>query len=120
VRSAGGVVHLVGTEYLVPLAPAPPAQRLLGCPALALEQVLDCELLVLVPPHLQRTALAGVDQVVYRLVVDLDEGEVEPKTALALVAVRLPRNYSKHIPDRLGDYSLTLLSLPALNGIGLA
>lgn len=52
----------------------PPLQGLLGRPALSLKHILHGELLMLVPAHLERLAVVGVNQVEDGLVVDLDEG----------------------------------------------
>jgi hypothetical protein len=70
--TTGLLVHVMGVNDLALLPLLPPIYRLFFIPALPLEQVLHSELLILVPPHLQRF-LTDVYQIVDLLVVYLQK-----------------------------------------------
>lgn len=60
--------------YLTFLALPPPFQSFLRRSALPLEHVLYCELLKLVPSHLEWPPIVRINQVENRLVIYLNEG----------------------------------------------
>lgn len=70
-----------------------------------------------VPSHAQGSAFAWVDEVVYRFVVDLDEGKVDLESSLSLFSLAY---VSEGVPDGPRNDPFGVFAVPALNGIGLA
>ncbi len=119
---AGTVIHFMRSHYLILLPLPPPPQGLLEAATLPFKHVLNCELLMLVPSHLQRLSVVDIDEVVNSFVVNLDEGNEDLVFPLIMVTRRKhpkqftngPRNDAFTFPIFSAFYSVSLsrTSLP--------